>query len=65
MNDATAVENIDTVVASIMKIYLLGLMPINDSIRRLKNYMLTIQCDHAQTNFFKKHQHVICKYIFK
>jgi hypothetical protein len=61
----TAVENIDTVVASIMKIYLLGLTPINDSIRRLKNYMLTIQCDHSQTNFFEKYQHVIRQYIFK
>ncbi len=48
MNDATAVETIDTVAASILKMYLLVLMPINDSIRRLKNYMLTIQCDHAQ-----------------
>ncbi len=65
MNDATAVENIDTVIASILKIYLLGLMPINDSIRRLKNYMLTIQCDQAQTNFFRKYQHVICQNIFK
>jgi hypothetical protein len=61
LNGATAVENIETVVASNLKIYLLGLMQIKDSIRSLKNYMSTIQCDHAHTDFFKKYQHAICQ----